>query len=236
MTIHWKWLIVNAIVAATAFLGGYWWHGLVASDNQAADTGAHIVPAFTSDVDSLGAKQVAIPIADSAAAYLLATTSNSNSPQVEPFVPQAADTTSLYFAVIGADAYNPNVPLTDYYIRIPAALSVREKCERLARELSLLKFRGQPIEVMSIEKRKGRSVAIINLREDEENQRILWRTGFFQGSAGGEGTTTTLIGTFLQRDYDGEWIDGVQFLYEGGPLDMFDHVPGLCDVTWRDTT
>lgn len=181
MTILWKWLMVNAIVAAVAFSGGYFWCGVTCSKTQADET------------------------------------------------------TVLYLPVVSSDPFTPGVGEVFYYLPILSQLTVREQIQSLADQLSHRMFGDAPIDLMSIEERNGRSVATINLRDTEPIGRRSWRGLYFQGSSGGQGTSTTLIGTFLQRDYNGEWIDGVQFLYEGNPLDNFDHVPGLYDVTWRDS-
>ena len=93
-------------------------------------------------------------------------------------------------------------------------------------------------EIKDIE---GKSVAVINLRESPINEEIAgpeemighsWATYYFQGSTGGVLTSIKLVETFLQRDYRGPWIDGVQFLYEGNQID-FEHVEGLREINYR---
>jgi hypothetical protein len=44
-----------------------------------------------------------------------------------------------------------------------------------------------------------------------------------------------LAHTFLQQDHEGDWIDGVRFLYEGKPMPIFDHIPMLYDEILRDS-
>ncbi len=56
---------------------------------------------------------------------------------------------------------------------------------------------------------------------------------FFQGSAGGGWTCYTLQTTMLQPDYDGEWIDGVRFLYNGEENKYFRHIEGLDRIKYR---
>jgi len=140
----------------------------------------------------------------------------------------------LYLPIIGCDS-NTYERHTDFYVRIDGKATLAAKVQSLANQLSRLRFGGLPIEVKSIEPRDGRTVAIINLREADSTSRYSWRTGYFQGSTGGLVTSAVLIETFLQRDYAGEWFDGVQFLYEGGPILDFDHVPALSYVAWRDS-
>ncbi|MDQ2087579.1 hypothetical protein RBH29_14195 [Herbivorax sp. ANBcel31] len=78
-------------------------------------------------------------------------------------------------------------------------------------------------------------MAVINLREyDEKNTSIRrsWKSHYFQGTTGGRETSVTLIETFLQRDYSGEWIDGVSFLYYDNEIEFF-HVEGLSKIQYR---
>ena len=140
----------------------------------------------------------------------------------------------LYLAIVDCDS-NTYAVTTDSYVRIDPHLTLAEQCQSLADQLSRLRFGNLPIEVVSIEQRDSGSVAIINLRDREGPPRRSWSAGYFQGSCGGMLTSTTLVETFLQRDYTGAWFDGVQFLYEGERILQFDHVPRLYDVNWRDT-
>lgn len=45
-------------------------------------------------------------------------------------------------------------------------------------------------------------------------------------------TSTALIETILQREHDGEWIDGVKFLYNNSVCD-FQHAPELLNINYR---
>ena len=51
-----------------------------------------------------------------------------------------------------------------------------------------------------------------------------WSSGYFQGSTGGNATVTKLIRTFLQEDFEGEWVDGVKFLYNNDDTNNFEHI------------
>jgi FtsZ-binding cell division protein ZapB len=121
-------------------------------------------------------------------------------------------------------------------------LSLRNKLEALSKTLSEVYFDKLPIEVLEIKEANGKKTAVINLKESEENQKIIdvlqfkgqsWARNYFQGSTGGNMTSICLIETFLQRDYQGEWIDGVKFLYNNKGI-SFDHVPSLGEVSYRD--
>jgi hypothetical protein len=97
---------------------------------------------------------------------------------------------------------------------------------------------------VKIEEVNNKKIAVINLEESKENQGIkddgklkamTWATHYLQGSAGGSMTSETLIETLLQREHTGEWIDGVRFLYNGGPCDdHFQHSPNLMRVNYRE--
>ncbi len=120
-----------------------------------------------------------------------------------------------------------------FWIRVPDRLSLAAKLRLIAATLSYVRFGEQPIELLRIENRLGRRVAVINLRDmDADNT---WYGRFFQGSTGGGMTTVTLTQTFLQRGYKGEWIDGVRFYLNGKPLVDQDHT-ALGGTIYRDGT
>lgn len=130
-----------------------------------------------------------------------------------------------------------------FFTYIPEEKTIKQKLYILANALSQTVFDNLPIEVVKIEEVDGKRIAVINLMESKENQKISdyslfkgrsWATGYFQGSAGGRITSTSLIETFLQKQYDGEWIDGVSFLYNGGKEGNWsDHAPQLGEVNYR---
>ncbi|MGD8628569.1 MAG: hypothetical protein PVH52_05770 [bacterium] len=139
----------------------------------------------------------------------------------------------------------------DFLIPVPESLSLTEKLEVLARQLSRHKFGRLPIVVRELREQDGKRIASIDLRETDWNRHIFkmwdslaavgerqradsvfrkrrrptWRVVYFQGTCGGTQTTRTLIHTFLQEDYEGEWIDAAEFYYEGDPMseDRFEH-------------
>ena len=120
-------------------------------------------------------------------------------------------------------------------------LSLKNKLEALSKTLSEAYFDKLPIEVLEITQDNGKKTAVINLKESEENQKIIdilqfkgqsWARNYFQGSTGGTMTSICLIETFLQKDYEGQWIDGVKFLYNNKVIN-FDHVPSLDEVSYR---
>lgn len=127
-----------------------------------------------------------------------------------------------YLPIYGLDE-NAQAEEVNFYIHLPEALPLEDQLNVVASSLSRFKFSNLPIEVMRIEDRDGKKIALIDLREDSNNQSS-WETGYFQGSTGGGATTLTLTKSFLQPNYKGDWIDGVEFYYEGEPMGEWDHV------------
>lgn len=139
-----------------------------------------------------------------------------------------------FYPVYGADK-EVQKTVVNFYIKLSEDLTIKEKLESIADRLSRFKFNRLPIEVVKIKKDNDDNIAIINLREHEWNRSqneadelrgISWRSHYFQGSAGGMITSETLIRTFLQRNYDGDWVDGVEFLYEDRKIteEMSEHI------------
>lgn len=128
-----------------------------------------------------------------------------------------------FFKIRGVDPWDDK-KIDDFYITIPAHLSLSEKITFLAQILSKCRFDGLPINLLRIENRKGKSIAIVDLRESSESPRT-WRGNYFQGSSGGHCTQVALISSFLQEEHEGPWIDGVEFYYEGKPMTSdWDHI------------
>ena len=81
------------------------------------------------------------------------------------------------------------------------------------------------VNILRIENRADKRIAIIEINERHTPYGPTWKGNFFQGSSGGQATTVTLVKTFLQEDYKSEWIDGIEFYYEGKPISRdWDHV------------
>lgn len=145
--------------------------------------------------------------------------------------------------VYGMDSEVMNKEI-NFYIEVSENLPLEKELDIVADKLSRFKFSGLPIKILNIKNENGKKIAVVNLEESSINKSITepekisgnpgdtWRFGYFQGSAGGSATTETLVETFLQRKYKGQWIDGVRFLYENKPID-FEHVPDLADTSFR---
>jgi hypothetical protein len=124
-----------------------------------------------------------------------------------------------YLPVYGSDSETMNVEV-NFYAKTSKDIPLIDKLKVLADKLSRFIFK-LPIEVLKIEERNGKKIAVINLKEGKytgEDLRVSWRGLYFQGSTGGFFTTMTLRKTFLQENYRSDWIDGVEFYYEGKPI------------------
>lgn len=143
--------------------------------------------------------------------------------------------------------YDGNADATDiapqFGVTFPPDLNPQQRLETLTTLVSRYHFCTLPIEVVALQD----EVATINLAEHDWNQDPenpvdfpgcsgrSWRTNYFQGSAGGMITSKTLAYTLLQPEFQGEWIEGVTFQYQGEPIEAgdWDHI-SLFGVITRD--
>ncbi|MCK8817264.1 hypothetical protein MWH28_07805 [Natroniella sulfidigena] len=133
------------------------------------------------------------------------------------------------FPIYGPDE-NLDETEVNFYIQLADDLEQFEKLQVIANRLSRFRFDFLPIKVLEIEEENGREIAVINLEEHQWNRNgdetpefrgnagVTWYLDHFQGAATGYFTSETLISSFLQPEYDGDWIDGVRFLYQGQPI------------------
>ena len=113
-------------------------------------------------------------------------------------------------------------------VEVNEDLSLEEKIEKLSKELSEKVFDNLPIEFVKINDIEGKKIALFNLDELGNNAKditfdkyegINWINNYFAGSAGGSVTEYTLITTLLQKNYTGEWIDGIEFTYKNSKIE-----------------
>ncbi len=116
-------------------------------------------------------------------------------------------------------------------VSIEKNLTLEEKLNTLMTKLSYYYFNA-PIALMGIDLDGEEQIAVFNLLPESDGTYDKWVTGFFQGSTGGAITAKTLVETALQKQYQGEWIVGVRFLYDGKNIE-YDHVYGLSDIHRR---
>ncbi|OOB80551.1 MAG: hypothetical protein BEN19_04345 [Epulopiscium sp. Nuni2H_MBin003] len=105
--------------------------------------------------------------------------------------------------------------------------------QQIADSLSENIFQGMPIVATEILEVADNKIIVIDL-QDKKSKNLYtseWNN-FFQGSTGGLITTASLEETFLQRDYTQDWVDGVQFLYNGQSIPELDHI-NLSEIIYR---
>ena len=123
------------------------------------------------------------------------------------------------------------------YIEMPKESNLEDKLRAITKAISERLFEGNPMDFVGFEEVEGKNIAVISLDRNEDVEENLffpspgWRH-YFQGSTGGAATVTKLIENLLQREYEGEWIDGVRFNYTDDNFG-FTHVPELEDVNFR---
>ena len=106
----------------------------------------------------------------------------------------------------------------------PDGHTVTQKVKLITALLMKYKFKQGSIELKRIELQGDKRIAIVYLSETKEHP-FAWKGLYFQGSSGGAQTTYILVTTYLQPHYNGAWIDGVQFWYDGKPVSSdWDHI------------
>lgn len=125
------------------------------------------------------------------------------------------------FKIYGSDAMAEKLLLRKE-ISVDASASLQDMLTALADALSQEVFYGLPIVVTGVETSNGKTIAHVDLREIPPGQtnppNKNWVNNFFQGTAGADMTSRALVETFLQKNFSGTWIDGVDFSYEGEPI------------------
>jgi hypothetical protein len=117
-------------------------------------------------------------------------------------------------------------------VRVESIASVEERLQAITKGLSDQVFK-LPMELLEIRRVFNQNIAIINVMESRDGSDLYpWNSGYFQGSTGGAITSITLMESYLQKSYEGDWIDGVKFLYEGEIIE-FEHVFALQQTQYR---
>lgn len=143
------------------------------------------------------------------------------------------------FSIYTVDVNTENLQLKST-LTLNGAPSIEESLKEIAKSTSSLNFNSLPIEFVKIETIDGKAIATIDLKEKEENKGKFaenikgsnWLYGFFQGSTGGMITSTILTQNFLQKEYKGQWIDGVKFTCNGKSIDS-QHAEELSKIIYR---
>lgn len=110
-------------------------------------------------------------------------------------------------------------------VEIDKNKAIKENLQIVANEISKRYFNGLPIVIDKVENTSKGDIAVINLKEDKNNNKT-WGNNYFQGSAGGSITSKLLKENLLQKEYLGKWIDGIRFTHEGKTIE-YQHVEDL---------
>ncbi|MGL4737480.1 MAG: hypothetical protein ACRCW2_08525 [Cellulosilyticaceae bacterium] len=137
---------------------------------------------------------------------------------------EAITTSTFIIYDVDVNDYKTTVSST---VEIPDQLSLEEKIQALCNTLSKVKF-TLPIELVSIDEVGKRKIATINLRDGEEGK--VWGS-YFAGSTGAAVNVKVLSSSLLQKEYEGEWIDGVCFLQNNEIIDEDHCNPSV--ITYR---
>lgn len=108
-----------------------------------------------------------------------------------------------------------------------------KKLSRLASKMSKHLFSQKKIVLTSIKTEEGKEIAYFDLQDKEEELTSPnnWHQSF-QGSTGAQTTLASICETLLQKNYKGNWIDGIKLTYNGEYAE-FDHITFDDIVYWR---
>jgi hypothetical protein len=147
--------------------------------------------------------------------------------------PKEVDEFALFTATEIFDSVSGSykiIPSVERLISIPKTQSLEEKVNDLLDSVSKNNFKNLKIEILRVEETQpGYKSLKVNLKEnpgfiipDSLGNYRSWYE-HFQGSMGGDQTTIVLIESILQREYTGDWIDEVEFYYQGEKIVEWDH-------------
>jgi outer membrane murein-binding lipoprotein Lpp len=122
--------------------------------------------------------------------------------------------------------------ITVSFTGIERTRNLRGKLEEVSRALSSEVFEKLTIDLKEVTTIDGKEIATFNLKDVPGIEKA-WGEIYFQGSTGGSATIMALTDTLLQKDYQGEWVDGVKFLYEDQAIE-FEHVESLGETFYRE--
>ena len=112
-------------------------------------------------------------------------------------------------------------------------LPINKKMSHLALKLSNENFQGKPIVLKEIVIEEGKKIAYFDLQD--KNKDISspdnWYSSF-QGSTGAQLTLNSIVDTLLQKEFKGDWIDGINLTYNGQYIE-FDHISFENVHYWR---
>ena len=128
---------------------------------------------------------------------------------------------------VDVNTYNKKVADT---FNLPSDKSIEEKAEIIIKKTIAKWFNGFPIDIR-FKKVDSKNIMVLNLIDKNKDSKNSWYQAF-QGSTGGTVNSTRLIENSLQKSYKGEWIDGVEVLYNGKTSE-FQHAWQLNEIVYR---
>ncbi|MEW8955309.1 hypothetical protein, partial [Clostridium sp.] len=128
---------------------------------------------------------------------------------------------------VDGNTYNKKVA---YTFNLPSDKSIEEKAEIIIKKTIAKWFNSLPIDI-SFKKVDSKNIMVLNLIDKNKDSRDSWYRAF-QGSTGGTINSTRLIENSLQKSYKGEWIDGLEVLYNGKTSE-FQHAWVLSEIVYR---
>lgn len=124
-------------------------------------------------------------------------------------------------------------------------ITLKEKIQWLADDISAKCFENLDIKVESIEDVGGKQIAYINLIEKNNAtlEEVMQRCNrgevfpswyqYAQGSTGSDMTLYTITETLLQRYYKRDWVDGIKLLYNGSTYVCIGHMECMDKTVYR---
>ena len=166
---------------------------------------------------------------------LLSCNSNNTTGDIKEFA--LYSTKESFDSVAGFNKMNP---IIDRYVSIPVGQNLLNKITILLDSVTAHNFNNLKMEVLGIDNNEnGYKLLKINLKEnpgfimpDSLGHYRTWYD-FFQGSMGGAQTTIILIESTLQKQYEGDWVDAVEFYYQNEKIGERDHL-SLSGIIKRD--
>lgn len=149
----------------------------------------------------------------------------------EPAAEPGSGTSVEYYPIYAMDV-DSTQRITVSFVGIERTKDLKGRLEEVAKALSADVFEDLIISLKEVATVEGKEIATFNLKDVPGIEKA-WGESYFQGSTGGMATIMALTETLLQKDYKGEWVDGVKFLYEDKAIE-FEHVESLGSVFYRE--
>jgi hypothetical protein len=201
-------ILVTASIVIVCVSAGYYWYRM--SDSRNSPPTPRVTETSPANADSVSRP----PHESSEDSFFRA-----HEPTPGPSAVQMLrDHPNTWYPIYELD-YNSDKDTVRFFAPILDSLPLKEKLQVLAGRISQLAFGWRKIEIDSVYSRDGRLIAAVDLRDDGKIDGPFAWNQMFGGTTQGNYTGRVLKKTFLQPDYDGDWIGAVQFAYNGDPFE-----------------